>query len=365
MKIILDNIIFSLQKSGGISTLWGEFILYLQAINIKRFFLEYPNSNVNIVRQDLHIDKNECKTFKTAILPITRFFNPQVTFKRKHIFISSYYRYSRNPNSINVTIVHDFTYEYYRKGMARWIHTLQKRNAIRHSKGVICISENTKKDLLKFCPEAGNKNITVIHNGVADVFKPITHKFSWKEIKTNLHSLDNKKCILFVGSRAGYKNFQLAAEAFSKLSSEYHFIIVGPRFTIKETRNLQLLVPEDRYTILENVSNHDLNKIYNSCFVLLYPSAYEGFGIPILEAMATGLPVIAMKRSSIPEVVGDEALLLKTDHPEEIVAKITQLDDVHLYEKLRSRGLEQSAKFSWKNTMEQYIEFFKKLYNEN
>ena len=129
--------------------MWGEFILYLQAINIKRFFLEYPNSNVNIVRQDLHIDKNECKTFKTAILPITRFFNPQVTFKRKHIFISSYYRYSRNPNSINVTIVHDFTYEYYRKGMARWIHTLQKRNAIRHSKGVICISENTKKDLQK------------------------------------------------------------------------------------------------------------------------------------------------------------------------------------------------------------------------
>ena len=86
------------------------------------------------------------------------------------------------------------------------------------------------------------------------------YKFSWKKIKTNLHSLDNKKCILFVGSRAGYKNFQLAAEAFSKLSSEYHFIIVVPRFTIKETRNLQLLVPEDRYTILENVSNH-ANKV--------------------------------------------------------------------------------------------------------
>ena len=88
------------------------------------------------------------------------------------IFHSSYFRISSNPNAINITTVHDFTYEYFYHGLHKWIHCWQKYYAIRKSKYVVCISENTKKDLLNFLPDVDEKKIHVIYNGVSDDYYP-------------------------------------------------------------------------------------------------------------------------------------------------------------------------------------------------
>ncbi|EEY5971546.1 glycosyltransferase family 1 protein, partial [Escherichia coli] len=121
---------------------------------------------------------------------------------------SSYYRVHKSPNLNvkNVTTVHDFTYEKYRGGMSKFIHSLQKYHAIKNSDIVICISNNTARDLLKYCPISEDK-IRVIYNGVSPSYKHIS----------NMSDMRVNNSVLFVGAREGYKNFVLAVKAVGKL----------------------------------------------------------------------------------------------------------------------------------------------------
>lgn len=368
MKIILDNIIFSLQKSGGISTLWGEFIICVFGRNKDAIsVLEYQNFIQNIVRNDLSVDFSGqiLNNGHKRSLWFERFINPSLpSIEEKFIFISSYYRTSSNKKAINVTVVHDFTHEKFHGKVRRLIHSAQKRMAVRNSSGIICISENTKKDLLQYFPEAKDKKIRVIPNGVADQFSKIDNYFSWNEIKGGSGFLDDKKCILFIGQRSGYKNFSNVILAIKEMPIDYNLIVVGRKFTETESILLNKTLSSDRYILLSEVSNEKLNMIYNKCFCLVYPSLYEGFGIPILESMKAGTPVIAFNGSSIPEVSGDAAILLDEVTPGKIIQAISTLEDAGTYEKLSLAGIEQAKKFSWKSTMNNYLKFFNELYND-
>ena len=341
---IIDNIIFSLQKSGGISAVWYEHLKRLlndNQINDKLEFVEYDSAKENIFRGNLKIDDSIINHQSSKLLRIKRYINPSIkTHSAPYIFHSSYYRTSRDKESVNITTVHDFTYEYFSNGLPKLIHCKQKYLAIRNSDLIICISENTKKDLLRFLPDIPESRIRVVYNGVSDDYHQLD-KFS-----SNLFS--GQPFALFVGARDGYKNFSFAVEALA--NSFLSLVVVGAPLSNNEIEYLESKLGSNRYKYEGRVSNADLNKLYNSAFCLLYPSSYEGFGIPVIEAQKAGCPVIAANCSSIPEIVGDKTLLINEYSSNEIKKKINILKNPRNRDEIIHLGIENSRRFSWDDT---------------
>lgn len=362
MKIVFDNIIYSLQKSGGGSVYWTELVKRFIKSDNELIFFDQKEPNENLFRNTLHLDN--VKTESKWSLAIRRYLPFTEKISGKYIFHSSYYRYASASNAINVTTIHDFTTEKFRKGLAREVNLLQKKWAVKKAKGVVCISENTKKDLLFFMPNTDENKIRVIYNGVSNDFFNIPENFEIAEKDERFSDLENEKYLLYVGHRTGYKNFKLAVDAASQFLNKYKLVIVGERFTEKEKKWVESKLG-NQYLQLKGLNNENLNHLYNKAYALLYPSSYEGFGIPIIEAMKTKCPVIAFKNSSIPEVAGEAALLYEEENVDSIIHGIQKLQDKDLRDRLKNKGIIQAEKFSWDNTFRQYIEFYKELYEKN
>lgn len=363
MKIIFDNIIYSLQKSGGGSVYWTELIKrFNNDKQLEVTFYDQKEANENIFRQDLELNHVQKESFLK--LMIRRYLNFTVPIKEKSIFHSSYFRVSSSKNAINITTIHDFTTEKFRTGIARWVNLQQKKYAVKNSAGIICISENTKKDLLHFVPNLDPKKIKVIYNGVSDDFYFIEKDFNISELGIAYNSLENYKYILYIGHRTSYKNFPIAVEVAAKLRDKYKLVIVGEAFTNEERVFVESKLEND-YILLSKIRNRELNLLYNKAFALLYPSSYEGFGIPIVEALKTHCPVIASHNSSIPEVAGDAAILIDNMTIDTYENALLSLEDPKLRNNLIEKGVRQSKLFNWDKTYSDYLEFYKELYNHN
>ena len=358
MNIILDNAIFGLQQSGGISVVWRE---HLQRISLNKEvnlqYINYPNDNKFSKGLNLPVGS----VIKKHIpLIISRYLNVTLDSK-KSIFHSSYYRVSSTKNVINVTTVHDFSHEYFRKGLARKVHTLQKEYAIKNSQGIICISENTKKDLLYFNPKIDESSIKVIHNGVSDDFYVLQELDAIKLL--SLVDFESKSYILYVGDRkATYKNFKTAVSS-AKIIGMPLVLVGGGVLRSDEKHLLNNELGNSNFSHLSYISNSDLNLLYNNAFCLLYPSSYEGFGIPVIEAQKAGCPVISSKFSSIPEITNDSALLIENISENEIVYYMRNLlNDSSLNSNIIEKGISNSNRFSWDKTHEETVKFYKRIY---
>ena len=227
MKVYLDNIVFSLQKAGGISVVWYELLKrLLNDLDFEPEFIDY--SGQNLFQRQLDLPSDLILNNPMAVLPVSiqRYLNPNY-IKGNGIFHSSYYRVVEKPDIVNVSTVHDFTYEYYWKGLKRFIHSTQKGHAIHKSNYVICVSENTKSDLLKFYPGVKQEKVKVIYNGVDESYSPVD-KPEDKKIK-HLIPFSSEEYILFIGDRSSsYKNFNLTVETSSKLKRPLVMVGGGP-----------------------------------------------------------------------------------------------------------------------------------------
>ncbi|WP_282050982.1 glycosyltransferase family 4 protein [Maribacter aquivivus] len=359
MNLILDNIIFSLQDAGGISNYWYQILKRIKKEEGLHIYLfDDSEKSSNIFRKELNLSIFE-QLGKSPGL-VGRYTNPKLAqLSEKAIFHSSYYRYSRNSKHINITTVHDFTYEHYFSGIQLYAHTNQKRKALVHSDGIICVSENTKRDMLHFFPELTDKKITVIPHGVGNNFYQVDEK----ELKDKIY-FDGRPFILYVGDRkALYKNFNLTVRA-SKLSGLPLAIIGGSPLSEKEQTYINAKLKSEDYIHFNGVSNEELNIFYNQALCLVYPSSYEGFGLPLLEAQSAGCPVIAMNTSSIPEVVEESGILLEEESPLLIAEHIKQLLVEEYRNDLVQKGLENVKRFTWSNTFQKTLDFYKELINQ-
>lgn len=345
--VYFDNLIFSLQRAGGISVVWQNLIYnLLELSNLKDIrFIEYKNAMQNIFRVNLNLPSSHINIINKFNPIIEQFKSPKIVSDNKFIFHSSYFRTCNNPNAINITTVHDFIYE---QGNPTWKQKLRIRlnyNAIRKSDAVVCISENTKKDLFKYLPEIDQSKVHVIYNGVSQDYYPLG-EIPYPEYRSY---------VLFVGGRQGYKNFDFLVKALEKV--DYKLLICGVPFTNKEKSLLDRFIP-NRYKLIEYPSNNDLNKIYNSVDCLVYPSSYEGFGLPVLEAQRAGCPVIALAASSIPEIVGNYPLLIPILKEPYLIDALAKIKDPEIRAKVIDSGFQAANRFSWRKMAEEYLNLY-------
>ena len=194
MQIIYDNIIYSLQKAGGISIYWTELIKRI----IKKENVDfYESQNNNIFRKEIEIVTKQESSISFKILRYLPFLKK---LPSKSIFHSSYFRTSIQKDIVKIVTVYDFTYEYYRNGLAKLIHSWQKNLAIKNADGVICISDSTKNDLFKFLPKTNEEKVKTIYISAGEEFHKIEN-LSDKLSNSKFEKLKNKKIILYVGDR--------------------------------------------------------------------------------------------------------------------------------------------------------------------
>ncbi len=359
IPIVLDNIVFDLQKFGGISVVWQELIHFLSQkgeAELRYIDVDIRNSH-NYSRGKLEIPSSD--VLATVRWPqIERYLPVKVLGLHPFIFHSSYYRYCVNPHAVNVTTVHDFTYEYYVRGIKQKVHSWQKFAAIRHSDAIVCISENTKRDMLRLMPDIDESKVHVIYNGVSEAFHVLR-----EETKPPQLPFDAKHYVVFIGRRDSYKNFDLTVRSLS--DSDLNLLIVGSQLNAQEKQMVERYLPCQRYKCLSHVSDEQLNMYYNYAAALVYLSSYEGFGLPVLEAQRAGCPVIALNASSVPEVIGNTQLMVEKCDEREVRDKLRLLSNSELMRQEQEQGFANVQRFSWEHTAERYWELYCQLLKES
>lgn len=338
MNVVMDGIIFTLQKAGGISLYFQNLLDRLKPNQL----LMYANNNIfcNAAMNSHWLRKRGLERLRSV----------NIDYEEPFIFHSSYYRTCSNPNAINITTVHDFIAEYFKSGLAARLHTLQKRNAIIHSDAVICVSESTKRDLVKFFPWAEAKAY-VVHNGKSSEYFQLEGAFK-------------EKALLFVGNRAGYKNFDYAVSLAGELDGYSLVLAGGGELTPRESDMINSVLP-GRWRHEESLSNDELAILYNKARYLLYTSEYEGFGIPILEAQACGCVPICRKVSSMPEIAGEACIYISGTNTGIDTAEIRKIErDEARYKELLHSGIENAKKYSWDRCAAETREVYLRAYRD-
>ena len=277
-----------------------------------------------------------------------------------------------------VVTVHDLAYKYfpdYFPGKDLILLNMLGDMAIKNAGKLIAISESTKRDILKFYPSVNADKIRVIYHGFdAELFQKNIPDKEKNEILSKF-KIQNSKFILYSGAIQPRKNLGRLIEAFeifkkSPLSSslpkgerdDLKLVLAGERAWLWKSilAKAENSPFKNDIIITGKLKFGDLSALTRSAGVYAYPSLYEGFGIPVLEAFASKVPVILSNNSSLPEVGGGAAQYFRADSNEELAEKIkTVLLDESLRKQMIAKGLEQIGKFSWEKCARETLDWIK------
>jgi GT2 family glycosyltransferase/glycosyltransferase involved in cell wall biosynthesis len=355
-KIFIDGVIFQIQQGrpAGISRVWLSLLSELakSSISDKIIILNRGNSLPNIEGfKAISINEYDQNTFESDSLYLQNI----IDNNGGGFFLSTYYTYPENsPCSI---ILHDFTPEAMSLDLnhPEW---RAKQKAIQKCSSFFSVSESTKKDFIKYYPEHASKSISVIPNSTSAQF---VTPFNWEKRLFEKTFSIKKPYYIFNGHRLGYKNAISFIKAFNLLPNkdDYEIFFTGGAKEL-ETVFVELL-DKTKYQI-QFLNDAELSAAYSGAVALVYPSLYEGFGLPILEAMKLGCPVIAGNNSSIPEVAGDSAILIDSKNIFEMKEALIKVQNIEIRNDLIEKGYENVKRFSWKNTGKIFVQTLETLF---
>ena len=239
---------------------------------------------------------------------------------------------------------------------------------VRKSRKIITVSHFEKDRIGEFFGMKGDSRLAAVYNGVSEHFKPVTDVSTLQRVKEKYHLPDH--FFFFLGNTDPKKNTRGTLKAYSDFLKQHggDTRLVMLDYDHAELEKILAEIGDqtlkDRIVLTGYVVNTDLPAIYSQCAVFLYPSLRESFGIPMLEAMACGVPVITSNTSSMPEVSGDAALLIDPYNPKEITDAMIKLSTDHeLRKQLVAKGVLQAAKFSWKSMAENVLDIYREIGN--
>jgi glycosyltransferase involved in cell wall biosynthesis len=266
-----------------------------------------------------------------------------------------------------VVTIHDLTYFHapdvsasrFAKPYVTWLLGAVRRNA----RAVLTVSEYTKRDLLEHFPGIRAESVFVTHEAAAPEFRKLADPEALARIAAK-YSL-RQPFVLFVGSLKKHKNVPALIEAVGRLRRAkgipHELVLTGKRGSADG--ELTALIDRSPFVRhLGEAEGHDLPGLYNLAEVFVLPSFREGFGLPVLEAMACGTPVIASDRTSLPEVAGEAGLLFDPDHIDALESVLYNvLNNKELQKKMSQNGIEQAKKFSWQKTAQETLDVYRQV----
>lgn len=357
MKVLFDHQIFCEQIYGGISRYHMELKKNIENIKdtkiiipvifpINKYLYEYEN------RKTFSIKNKWIIRFIKALNRIyTIFIIKQGKFDIIHpTWHASYINYIAKGKLI--ITVHDMIHEIYYPNKKKDIE--RKKRSIYESTAIIAISKNTKADILKFYGDISENKIRVIYHGTTHLPKPERpSKFDVPE-----------KYILFVGKREGYKNAIVLIQAFNQLKLKYQdieLVMVGGG-SFQESEKAEMGDIEKIKQI--SVTDAELAYLYSNAICFVYPSKYEGFGFPVLEAFDNHCPVVLSNASCLPEIGGDAAMYFEPDNSKELSLCIEKMiSDPILRNDFVRKGTEQGKKFTWEETANETYKLYQEIAN--
>jgi len=364
MRILYDGQIYEMQAFGGINRYFAEFISRLPPEAEPTLFSGRKRRTGFPVHSNLRFEDSRLfGPFRLARW--TRPYVLRMLLKGSEwdIIHPTYYadlRAYRGWHSPLVITVYDMVYELF-PGTFRDDHSrLYKKACIERADHVICISENTKSDLCRFY-RVDERRISVIH-----LASGLPQEEQGGEPERGVEP-EAIPYFLFVGARAAqYKNFRVLLEAYSIFSARYpdgpRLVVAGPPCTAAERIFLKGMKIAGRVRFTGVVATQELRTLYRKSTAFVFPSLYEGFGIPLLEAMETGAPVLCSDSSCFPEIAGEAALYFDPDAPEAIadaMGRVWSCPEIRLG--LIEKGRERRSLFSWEKTSRATWEVYKRV----
>lgn len=364
MKILYDHSVFQNQRYGGISRYFYEIITRIapqhdvdlfQGIHINEYNLTEVNFN-KYCGINPHLPLSPFIRSHLFIAPNKVLFDRFYKKSKPDIYHPTYYYQSINKHhkAPIVLTVYDLIHERFPNQLRYSNYTIQaKKASIEAADHLICISNSTKRDLIEFYDVPEHK-ITVVY--LASSLKPVN-----KHVDITKKYGISKPYLLYVGDRNDvYKNFLTLLNAFvSSLKDQYDLVCFGGGSFNKE--ELEIITRARCEGKITQMSGPDslLSSLYSNAHAFICSSLYEGFGLPLLEAMSLKCPVIAADTSSIPEVVGSAAILFDPHQKSDLIEAVEKVNDKR--DSLIEAGTAQERKFSWDKCASETLEVYKDL----
>lgn len=363
MKILYDGQVYGQQVVGGVGRYFANMIQRLPGTVYPTLITQHQRQQLNYPTHP-NLNHQEFWGFKPRRLSARvqdQYFRFRCRGEKFDIVHPTYYhRLTLEPwteiKQPLVITVYDMIHEMLSDVLDPVGYTmLAKYAAVQAADAILCISENTRRDLIRYYPEAEAK-ATVTY--LASELQP--------EWAYGDEPVPIAPYFLYVGSRhRAYKNFDTLLDAFAKLVAkqpDLSLCVVGADFDRTEQQQIAALNLGDRIQLYRHPSDRHLAKLYRCSVALVYPSLYEGFGIPPLEAMACGTAVIAAASSSLPEVVGDAGILFDPSQVQDLAeAMLLLLEQPRERDRLIAKGQVRQAAFTWDRTAVETMAVYQSL----
>jgi glycosyltransferase involved in cell wall biosynthesis len=271
-----------------------------------------------------------------------------------------------------VLTIHDLSYEIFPQTFSAkrrlWHHIINPRKLAQRADKIIAVSQSTKNDIVSRW-RISEEKVEVIYNGILADFEELNHNDpKIIKVKEKYHLPFN--FIFYLGTVEPRKNIPAIVKAYDHLRElnnpqldKYKLVIAGAKGW--KIKNILSVMRNAKFTddiiFISNITNEDKAAVYTMASLFVYPSFFEGFGIPVLEAMRCGVPTITSNSSSLPEVVGDGAIMIDPDKPDELYSAMKELLlNRDFYADMQQQALRQAVRFNWKASARELLKIFEK-----